>query len=125
MDATTSRSKLLGSGWRLALSLIMVIGYGCASGRAMTDTETSEYEALEQKLNVKRSSIESKERQLRKAFSKASIGTSGNKARLCGLKNDKYITGKVPLVYGAKKRVTFSARGDGTLCRDARIEVKK
>ena len=125
MDAMTIRGKLLGSWGQLALGLVMVIGYGCASGRAMTEVEASEYEALEQRLNSKRSSIQSKKRQLRKAFSKASIGTSGNKARLCGLNKDKYTTGKVPLVYGPKKRVIFSARGDGTGCRDARIEVKK
>lgn len=112
-------------GWLLVASLIMITGFGCASGRAMTDTELSEYADLESKLSAKRSTVEAKKIKLRKAFSKASIGTSGNKAKLCGLKNSIYKTGKVPLVYGAKKRVVFSARSTATQCRDARVEVKK
>ena len=125
MDVVASRGKLLSSGCLLALGLIVIVSSGCASGRAMTDSEASEYEILDQKLKAKRSSIEIKKKQLRKAFSKSSIGAPGNKARLCGLNNDKYSTGKVPLVYGAKKRVTFSARGKSARCRDAQIEVKK
>lgn len=109
----------------LMLAFVALTGYGCATGRAMTAAEMTEFEELDAKISAKRSVIASKERKLNKAFSRASIGISGSKPKLCGLNNSVYKTGKVPLVYGAKKRVIFSASGSGTQCRTARVEVKK
>jgi hypothetical protein len=91
----------------------------------MTEAEMSEFEQLGVKISDKRSVINAKQRKLKAAFKRSSIGKSTKKVRLCGVKHTEYKTGKVPLVYGAKKRVFFSMSGGDSTCRNARVEVKK
>ena len=108
-----------------ALSVLISTGYGCASGKSMTDTEMVEFEQLGVKISEKRSILNARQRKLKTAFNRSSIGASTKKVRLCGLKHTVYKTGKVPLVYGAKKRVFFTMSDGDATCRSARVEVKK
>lgn len=111
--------------WVLAFGVIAITGYGCATGKAMTDAEMSEFEQLGTKISEKQSVVNAKNRKLKTAFDRSSIGSSSKKVQLCGVKHSEYKTGKVPLVYGAKKRVIFSMSTGETTCRNARVEVKK
>ena len=111
--------------WLLAFGVMTITGYGCAAGKAMTDAEMSEFEQLGSKISEKRSVVNAKKRKLKTAFDRSSIGSSAKNVRLCGVKYTEYKTGKVPLVYGAKKRVIFSMSSGEANCRNARVEVKK
>ena len=108
-----------------ALSVTTAATFGCATGRAMTEAELTEFEQLADQISEKRSAVSAKQRKLKVAFNRSSIGPSTKKVRLCGLKHSKYKTGKVPLVYGAKKRVFFTMPSGDSTCRNARVEVKK
>ena len=90
----------------------------------MTDQEQVEYSQLGNEIEAKKSKIAQQRRALKKAFANAAIGLPTN-ARVCNVRKLRHSTKRVPLVYGAKKRVVFIAeKGDGQ-CKAARIEVKK
>lgn len=90
----------------------------------MTDQEQVEYSQLGNEIEAQKSNIAEQRQTLKKAFAKAAIALSSN-ARVCNVKKLRHSTKRVPLVYGAKKRVVFTAeKGDGQ-CKAARIEVKK
>ena len=106
------------------MMLPLLLGYGCASGRAMTDQEQIEYAQLELDIQSQKTKNAERRQMLKKAFLKSKLGLS-TAARLCHAKKSTYSTKRVPLVYGAKKRVVFIGEKNDLSCKAARIEVKK
>ncbi|MGB0647107.1 MAG: hypothetical protein ACPGQS_08020 [Bradymonadia bacterium] len=104
--------------------LPLLLAYGCASGRAMTDQEQVEYSQLENEIETQKIHNAERRQTLKKAFLKSKIKLSTN-ARLCNVKKSTHSTKPVPLVYGAKKRVVFIAVKENAKCKAARIEVTK
>ena len=108
------------------LICILVVCFGCATGRALTQEETKEFAALETQASGLRGDIATTQSSITKEFKRYSVRSKSSRALLCGTKAETLKTGKVPLVYAKKKRVVFKPNGTSTRrgCQEMIIKVQ-
>ena len=127
MKSTTLQQSHLRQYCTWGLFFLLGVLQACASGRAMTETELAEYQQLGETESQLRTSTQSLGRQVQKAFQKSSARVSRNSVLSCGSQKSTFETGKVPLVYGAKKRLRFkkvrASKRKG--CSQVKVEVKR
>ena len=111
---------------RGGLLCILVLCFGCATGRALTQDETMEFAALEKQASSLRGDIATTQTSINKEFKRFSVRSKSSKALLCGTKPETLKTGKVPLVYANKKRVIFEPNGKSPRrgCHEMTIKVQ-
>ena len=106
----------------------LLLGFclSCASGRALTKEERTEFDALQREAAEVSGDSAKIERQVKTTVMQLSIGAKGKRARLCLAKSQTLKTGRVPLVYAKKKRIVFKPIGknDKRGCHELSIEVK-